>query len=147
MQYSGVVNNGMGTNYYVESHAFKSRRRKHLGKSSSGWTFALHVYPELGINSFEDWFSILRDATKIVNEYGDSLTLDQMLKIITEREAPDPNRFSKPLGLLHYSSWDDFLEANHAERGPNGLARVRLGEPYCLSHGTGTWDCLTGDFS
>ncbi len=38
-----------------------------------------------------------------------------------------------------------FLDRNYAIEGPNGLVRHRIGNG-CISHGTGTWDCIVGDF-
>lgn len=51
--------------------------------------------------------------------------------------------------VLDFSQWGQpaaFLASNHAEPGPNGLLRHKIG-PYCLGHGEGTWDLMPGEFS
>ena len=51
----------MGTNYYLYegSEACPTCKRPfeplHIGKSSAGWCFSLHVIPEEGINTLDDW--------------------------------------------------------------------------------------------
>jgi len=50
----------MGTNYYLYPASpckacGRSYEAKHIGKSSAGWCFLLHVIPEEGINDLEDW--------------------------------------------------------------------------------------------
>ena len=124
----------MGTNYYCTSP--DEGEPLHIGKSSSGWCFSLHVIPERELNSLEDWKAYLsKPGIEIVNEYEDRLTLDALLKIITERgrttrDFPTPQWFSQ----------------NHAVPGPNGLARHAL-DWHCVGHGAGTWDLITGVFS
>lgn len=130
----------MGTNYYLVGkssvcgccgHESKEPDR-HIGKSSGGWCFSLHVYPEEGINTLNDWIGLF-ETGKILNEYGEEETKNDMVSIITER------------------SWNKhpdtvFCTMNHAEPGPNNLARHKLGE-YCIGHGEGTYDYIVGDFS
>jgi hypothetical protein len=134
----------MGTNYYLETpetepcaHCGRADKteRLHIGKSSGGWCFSLHVIPEEGINDLPDWESRWQNGT-IKDEYGDTLSPLGMLDVITARgwkERPDP------LPQIWY-------DQNHAEPGPNGLSRHRIGK-HCVSHGAGTWDCITGEFS
>ena len=60
----------------------------------------------------------------------------EMLQIITNRcwLGPVPD--------------SEFLVQNHAQLGPNGLARVVVGaESRCVGHGESTWDCIVGEFS
>lgn len=124
----------MGTNYYV-----KEVDGLHIGKSSAGWCFALHVYPDNGISDLKDWEPIFA-SEPIVDEYGRSVSNGQMMKVITNRTV-SPNKN----GRLKIRS-DDFHDRNVSEEGPNGLVRCRVGVS-CLSHGSGTWDCVVGDFS
>ena len=82
----------MGTNYYLEGkkpcpHCGRGYADLHIGKSSGGWTFALHVYPENGINTLEDWKPLLRGG-KIKDEYGRDVTFTDMLATITKRSHP-----------------------------------------------------------
>ncbi len=127
----------MGTNYYevLEESCPTCGRggaERHIGKSSGGWCFALHVYPEEGINDWPDWQARLRH---IRDEYGDDISPEDLVAIVTNRkwlrDKPNP------------PAW---YRENHAERGPNGLARHRVGV-HCIGHGAGTWDLIVGDFS
>jgi hypothetical protein len=82
----------MGTNYYVEVQppcecCGRGYEHKHIGKSSAGWCFSLHVYPDEGINTLEDWKEYLKDKV-IKNEYGGIVTLDELLRCITKRNHP-----------------------------------------------------------
>ena len=87
----------MGTNYYVEynqcEHCGRNDRR-HIGKSSAGWAFSLRVYPDEGINTFDDWKPIFF-AGSIVDEYGNDVPAGQMIHKITNRSWPKGLRRSK----------------------------------------------------
>ena len=144
----------MGTNYYLVkqegeicSHCKRgaTSTKLHIGKSSGGWCFALHVLPDDGVRDLQDWIPLFRQG-KIEDEYGEALSAEEMLSVITSREWPyDPNKI--PFG---YSSREDFNQQNYAKSGPNGLSRHKLiseGGHNCVSNGEGTWDCCTGDFS
>ena len=123
----------MGTNFYWKPEPEPCHtcghdpvETLHIGKSSAGWTFLLRVYPSKGIHDLKDWVPLWESGT-IEDEYGRELTPQDMLSWITDRrsELPDP----------------EWLRANHAVPGPNGLVR-RSG----CKHGEGTWDIATGDF-
>ena len=81
----------MGTNFYLKAdacpHCGHSNNRMHIGKSSCGWAFALHVIPEEGINCLEDWEARWASG-RIEDEYGDALTPEAMRLRITLREHP-----------------------------------------------------------
>ena len=125
----------MGTNYYLKR---EEKATLHIGKSSGGWTFALHIIPEEGINSLYDWLKLFHTpGNYIQNEYDESISPGEMIKIITRRS------WGRDLNDL---SWREFHEANHSEAGPNGLARRRA-DDRCVSHGEGTWDNIIGEFS
>jgi hypothetical protein len=136
----------MGTNYYVKvpsdpivcSECGRQRDVEllHIGKSSRGWCFALHVIPSRGLISLDAWASFLRPR-EIQDEYGTKLDFDEMMAIILDREGVSNS--------LAYS--DDFLEKNCAELGPKGLLRHRLHQSICVGHGAGTWDLMKGTFS
>lgn len=111
----------MGTNYYVKSKppcplCNHVENDLHIGMSSGGWVFSLHVYPERGLITFQDWIKFLCDFD-IIDEYGEYLSLEDMMKVITER--------------------------SHSE----GLLRSKVGEDRCVGNGAGTWDLIQGDFS
>ena len=113
----------MGTNYYVESLppcacCGRPFEEKHIGKSSIGWAFALHIYPDEGINTLEDWKKFLR-GKKIKDEYGSSISFADLLSRITERESTRPE----------------------------GLVRSSVDGVRCMGHGDGTWDYFVGEFS
>lgn len=91
----------MGTNYYLKEpdtnvcdccrHSDPGREL-HIGKSSAGWVFSLHIYPELGINDLENWVYWWTKGT-ITNEYGETLSPGEMMHIIQNR-GPDARRTS-----------------------------------------------------
>jgi hypothetical protein len=153
----------MGMNYYYHLPGYK---KIHIGKSSYGWCFLLHVYPKLGsgdpnfipevdgIQSLDDWkglFSI--PHSRITDEYGFHVTPEDILRIITCREGYARDRdgtnesWEKWAMALHpYASEEDFHKKNHSERGPKGLLRFKVGD-FCVGHGEGTYDYITGEFS
>lgn len=121
----------MGTNYYFHPKPTTScptcghtrtAEPIHIGKSSVGWTFGLHVRPRYWIGGpipqdLDAWRErFLEEGSKIQDEYGQVITVVDMLRIITDRSHP------------------------------NGLRRRPLDE-YCIGHGEGTWDLVVGDFS
>lgn len=130
----------MGTNYYLFekppcSECARPFERKHIGKSSAGWCFTLHVAPEDGINDLDDWrLEFAKPGVTIKDEYGTEVDVDGMICVITERS------WSR-----RYKDNFDYA-GNHAEPGPNGLVRHRL-DCFCVKHGSGTWDCVLGEFS
>ena len=101
-------------------HCQRPYPAKHIGKSSAGWCFALHVIPEEGIHGLEDWearWDLL--GTLILDEYGEITSPSTMRAIITDRSIP----------------------------GPNNLLRAKIKQTQCIGHGEGTWDLIIGDFS
>jgi hypothetical protein len=138
----------MGTNYYLHRnlcrHCGRSNEPMHIGKSSAGWCFALHVIPELGINDLPDWQREWETGF-IKDEYGDALDATAMLRVITERRWRDESHWDTEW-WIGYRSEVDFHVKNYSERGPNGLLRHQLGR-WCVGHGAGTWDLMPGEFS
>ena len=146
----------MGTNYYAIKdacpHCGHSEEKLHIGKSSGGWVFSLHVIPEKGINTLADWLDYWEHpGITIEDEYGRPITPEDMLKEITEREGR--HNFHVPLnpatsGSNRYTTWEKVHALNHSEPGPNGLLRSRVGPgSRCVGHGDGTWSMFTGEFS
>lgn len=115
----------MGTNYYLHpkppcTACGRPHEALHIGKSSSGWCFSLHVMPEDGIASLDDWRRLWsQPEARILDEYGEPVTVDEMERKITER--------SHRLG--------------------GELRRHDLDGSHCIAHGPGTWDLIVGDFS
>lgn len=141
----------MGTNYYLRKntceHCGRGDEDLHIGKSSGGWCFSLCVHPYENINTLEDWrreWDHMESDTRIVNEYNEIFTPDQMLKVITERRRDidwgDDSWFG-------YKDEADFHRHNYSERGPNNLLRSRVDGHHCVGHGEGTWDYIQGEFS
>ena len=147
----------MGCNYYWIEEDTKcphcNRRdpeesRIHIGKSSAGWCFSLHVDPSMDINNLDDWLKLFAKPNSFIeDEYGDRVSIEEMIDKITKRSCDYPfnnerfvNRFS------NYQDEEDFHRKNHSERGPNNLLRHRIGK-YCIGHGEGTWDLMVGIFS
>jgi hypothetical protein len=109
----------MGTNYYLEERlpctcCGRPYDTLHIGKSSAGWVFSLHVIPG-EIETLDQWKDRWsKEGVRIVNEYGNTLTPDDMLQVITQR--------SHPKGLLRHD-----LDSRSFGRG-EGTWDYRLGE-------------------
>lgn len=136
----------MGTNYYLHVDPCPAcehpAERVHIGKSSYGWCFSLAIHPDRGINDLEDWLPLF-ESQCIVDEYGRTVSGEEMVSKITERHHPTE---SDPWDSERYIDDADFHERNQSQRGPHGLLRHRLGERW-VKHGEGTWDCIVGEFS
>lgn len=136
----------MGDNYYLYENACDKCGRGdeplHIGKSSAGWCFSLHVEPDMKLRDLPDWVERWSQPGVIIkDEYGHTLSPEDMLLVITARHWDNTKKW-----WTGYESEQDFHIRNHSEPGPNGLLRHRIGQ-YCLSHGSGTWDCIAGEFS
>ena len=81
----------MGTNYYLMmNHCSKcghAPNSYHIGKSSGGWCFSLHVEPSNNINNIDDIERLVRFWDDIVDEYGNKISVSEMLEIIKERKG------------------------------------------------------------
>lgn len=145
----------MGTNYYWTKRENECKHcgradeiNLHIGKSSGGWCFSLHVYPadEFGycesgqpILTLEDWKTRFADPNSVItDEYGDVTSAEQMLNTITNRS------WSHRIFVSPAEHWE-----NYSMAGPNGLLRHDPTREYshCIGHGEGTWDYIVGEFS
>jgi hypothetical protein len=137
----------MGMNYYLKEKPCPTcghaEQTLHIGKSSWGWCFSLHVDKAEGIEDLADWESRWSEGT-IENEEKETITPEKMLEIITDRQGQMD--WEKPKDIPGYRDSKQFHDANGSEPGPNGLLRHRVGL-HCVKHGFGTWDCITGEFS
>ena len=135
----------MGTNYYLEKnkcgHCDRSEKI-HIGKSSVGWCFSLHVIPENQITNLDDWIALF-DKHPIADEYKSQISKDEMLEIIKRRETLDRWDFPPPYG----GSWKSYHKTNHSCHGPFGLFRHQIDGQHCIGHGEGTWDLIRSKFS
>lgn len=117
----------MGTNYYLYRKpdcecCGRNDPPLHIGKSSGGWVFSLHVIPEEGINTLSDWAREFSSASAVIKDECDSLiSAEEMLDIIKNRS---------PFGI---------------DRKP--LRRHEIDGRWCIGHGEGTWDYMPGEFS
>lgn len=147
----------MGTNYYwYEKAACPCCKRPfeplHIGKSSAGWCFSLHIYPEKNINNLDDWKLLLNQSESyILDEYNIPISFSEMVETITNRvgvidwENVNDKYFQELYG--DYTSEANFHATNSSQRGPNGLLRHRISPYHYIGHGKGTWDYIISDFS
>ena len=134
----------MGTNYYMAKgehllesfyeHPLNPLLREgtgvcakiHIGKSSRGWCFSLHVMPQHGIHNLSDWKAkverLILEGWRIEDEYREVLTPEELWRVV-ERVG---------------ENW------NLADGKP--LERHEI-DKYCIGHGEGLYDYLTGWFS
>jgi hypothetical protein len=66
--------------------------RLHIGKSSYGWTFALHVYPdsETRPKGLQEWKELFSNPDFcIVDEEGRQVSEREMLNVILDRDYRD----------------------------------------------------------
>ena len=85
----------MSTNFYLRpipsecSCCGRAFEELHIGKSSGGWPFALHVISEKNLNTLEDWESLWADTEKwaIFDEYNRPLTSKEMSDWVRNRET------------------------------------------------------------
>lgn len=132
----------MGTNYYahcerVVGHGAVVTVEEevlHIGLSSGGWCFSLHVIPEKGLDSLTFWVSyIVKNGCTIKDEYGDTISASEMVSIIVDRQGREG------VDLHRYIN-------NDSEIGPNNLLRHKMDGKWCVGHGEGTWDLIAGEF-
>ena len=143
-----IFNDGeedVGTNYYwikpgkkcLSCGTLLGEERLHIGKSSAGWVFALHVYPTKNILDLPDWWRLWQqDVTEIRDEYGKLVSRADMLSCVLARMGSD--------GSGNRENDDRWYHLNRVERGPFGLARARIDGIHCVGHGSGTYSLNVG---
>ena len=111
----------MGTNYFLyrKNKGDPLIEKVHIGKSSAGWCFSLHVIPEEKILKLSDWQRVLSqpNVLYIKNEYDEIITLEALLRTITQRLTA--------LGPLQRHVVDNI---------------------HCIGHGKGSYDYIVGWF-
>lgn len=120
----------MGTNYYWHEgkpcpSCGRCSEPSHIGKSSCGWAFSLHVNHtvstaagDVSVTSLDDWIRLFMQSNAyICDEYGDHVTPAAMISTITER------------------SWRGGPPNRHDVDGR-----------FCIGQGDGTFDLLVGEF-
>jgi len=96
----------MGTNFYAYENTCEcfANEKLHIGKSSAGWCFSIHVIPEKGLNNLEDWKKkLLSKGVTIQDEYGDILTPEEMFDKIE----------NKGEGTKRHRIYDDHCAGNY----------------------------------
>jgi hypothetical protein len=131
----------VGTHYYLREffpalEFNPDPNTRHIGESSVGWCFSLHVFPGEGIHNLDDWIVMFESPTSsIEDEYGTELSAAKMLEVIRERSWN---------GDAVAGAYD--VAKGRVSLGPNGLMRSAIDGRYCIGHGAGTWDLRAGDF-
>ena len=93
----------MSTNYYVNT----KDGLLHFGKSSSGWAFSLRVHPKRGINTLYDWILVMSSPwTTISNEYGDTVTMADLMCIVMDRDVRCPAGYVKDFCMPGEGTWN-----------------------------------------
>lgn len=77
----------MGTNYYWHKNTCPCCKRSeevvHIGKSSGGWPFNIHIYPEKDILSWKDWMGTFECESGIIkDEYGGTITPQKLNELV-----------------------------------------------------------------
>lgn len=95
----------MGTNYYAYvntcEHCGRSDDKRHIGKSSHGWTFSFRGYRPLAysedntqIESYSEWQAWLRKNNAVIkDECGLVITLGYFLALV-EVKKTQPNNYT-----------------------------------------------------
>jgi len=129
----------MGTNYYYTTNLLELDPI-HIGKSSYGWAFALHIYPD--IRTLNDWIEKWKTG-QIYDEYGREIAHEAMMSLILNRQPNHNIRTGHNVDM--YGSFEKFLEQNYAiYKDEENFLRVN--DKYCVGHGD-TWDLVERDFS
>lgn len=104
----------MGTNYYAHLDACPTcgkGEEMHIGKSSGGWRFMFHIYPERGINSWASWQAKLRlSRAPIKDEYGKTHTLEDFHRLVESKAAGQCHACDYPQHASHDSDHNTIIE-------------------------------------
>lgn len=124
----------MGFNYYMN---LPDGTRRHIGKSSRGWCFAMHVD-----DAIQDFNALCRALWHygecVCDEEGDPVHRAVLLEDMLLR------------GMTSVSRTQEYLRVNHAVMGPNGLLRSEISvSSRCVGHAAGGLpiDYIEGEFS
>jgi len=140
----------MGTNYYLEGNETTTQceccgqdvagtEQLHIGKSSMGWCFSLHVTDECPDLAAWEHFLVNADVS-VVDEYGEHVNPTQMINIMKSKRSDIRWKDKKWMGYINEG---DFHQQNGSERGPNNLLRHSGND----NAGTIPCDYCTGEFS
>lgn len=125
----------MGTNYYWQLNEHTPKR--HIGKSSYGWAFQLHVHFEIPdvewynlgykypchVIKYRDWKKLFEYPGSIItSEYNERIGSQRMREIIEDRAQ--------------------FIASARTE-----LSRTPVDGVHCVYKAKGSWDYIAGEFS
>ena len=139
----------MGTNYYLHQSVCESCGRGdnelHIGKSSAGWAFALHV-GDAGSGqpaSVTEWMSVLSSPDGIIrDEYDCQVSLIELLRTMFHRAGGPKTKDADPANMGDSSRYDpdvNLWRASVASVNPRDYSATPI--PGC------TVDLCRGDFS
>jgi len=149
----------------------RNREGLHIGKSSAGWCFGLHIY-DYNDYRLNDLFGALEDFDPrsgppvsvlkrsivdldrwiplfekygCVDEYNKDVSAEDMLAVIRDRSwLGNENAPTRRIPIT-------YAEAIDAGGGDidqaSGLIRRRIDPDHCIGYGPGPWDYCKGDFS
>ena len=122
----------MGTNYYLHEpptnkceHCGRQDEKEplHIGKSSVGWVFALHIIPEMGIEDLEDWIPLFNSGASMTMEYWDS-SHDTLAGVVLDAERYNRLKAIATLGFSAAPSWDAVLRIPIKDASHNTLDKI-----------------------
>ena len=112
----------MGTNYYLRYDFCTCCSRyseTHIGKSSGGWKFLFHVYPEFNSRHHPEtvgrWLQTLygyknwSEWEGVFDEYGEKKTYDDFLLLVERKQE----------SLSHQSVWSEVKVDEHGYESVN----------------------------
>lgn len=101
----------MGVNYYLKNQ--KTLDTIHIGKSSAGWAFTLHIDPENGISSLEDWQKLWNTpGWVIMDEYDHVIDVPTMENLITNRPRKHMLRYNFGDVIVNHDVTYDMVTGN-----------------------------------
>lgn len=99
----------MGTNYYYIADECGSCGRYdkiHIGKSSGGWPFSVHIIPEKNLMCWQDWYDKIKFQGRIKDEYGADVTLKELDELVKMKRGYKDERYV----LDHYRDHSYFAK-------------------------------------
>ena len=135
----------MSTNYYIR---IKFREKPvHIGKSSEGWTFALHYIPGF-CEDLDQWKDYLYDRENVIfNQYQQKVELADLMEIITNRGKK--NQSLNYIGSSDYMTETEIqdFEKNHHAVYDSSIGLFRHKDFDTVSRPPNeTYDMIEGDF-
>jgi len=137
----------MGTNYYLVDRTDECKccghgvAKHHIGKSSGGWCFSMHV-----------GYRVIHPLTRIETEIKDFESLKPFLSLLEIRDEYGEVISEKEILSIIQDRWTDKSPPRHsicegAEVTSDNLLRMKIDGRYCVGHGEGTWTYHAGEFS